>query len=467
MANTNFKVDNGLLVNGDSTFTSNVEITQHVQIRQTLAVNGDVTVTGNLAFSNTSISNELIPTANGVLLGNTTRRFTVSADNLNISNSIVTANGTQINIRAGSGIVANTTGLTVNASAISNGVLNIGQGGTNAATRAAGLNNLLPTQNTAVNGYYLKTDGNDVTWVDGIGFTGSRGPTGFTGSVGATGPQGPIGFTGSAGVNGTNGPTGATGFTGSRGAQGAQGPIGFTGSAGTNGTNGFTGSQGAQGPQGATGPQGPVGFTGSRGATGFTGSQGAQGPTGPIGPQGPQGATGFTGSLGAQGPQGAIGPQGPAGPTGPQGPIGFTGSTGAQGPAGPTGPLGPQGPAGPTGPLGPQGPAGPTGPQGAQGAQGPAGPQGPIGFTGSAGVGTVNSGNEGYLARYDTTGTVLSQASSSGNSLVGGALLVDQASGTGKSAHRNQTSGYELGGRFFIQSTQPTALNTGDFWIQI
>jgi hypothetical protein len=62
---------------------------------------------------------------------------------------------------------------------------------------------------------------------------------------------------------------------------------------------------------------------------------------------------------------------------------------------------------------------------------------------------------------------VLSQASSSGNSLVGGALLVDQASGTGKSAHRNQTSGYELGGRFFIQSTTPTALNTGDFWIEI
>ena len=193
MANTNFKVDNGLLVNGDSLFTANVTVNSHVIVRQTLAVNGDLTVTGNLTFSNTSLSGELIPTANGVLLGNTTRTFTVSADNLSISNSIVNDNGTQINIRALSGLVANSTGLTVNASAISNGVLGIGQGGTNASSRAAGLNNLLPTQNTAVNGWFLRTNGTDAAWVDGIGFTGSRGATGFTGSTGATGPQGPAG----------------------------------------------------------------------------------------------------------------------------------------------------------------------------------------------------------------------------------------------------------------------------------
>jgi hypothetical protein len=205
MANTNFKVDNGLLVNGDSTFTSNVEITQHMRVRQTLAVNGSLTVEGNLTFSNTQISGELIPNANGVLLGNTTRTFTVSADNLSLSNSIVNANGTQINIRAGSGIIANATGLIVNASSISNGVLNIGQGGTNGSSRAAGLNNLLPTQNNAVNGWFLRTDGTDAAWISGVGPQGPQGIQGVKGDTGNTGAQGPIGFTGSAGpVAGSN-----------------------------------------------------------------------------------------------------------------------------------------------------------------------------------------------------------------------------------------------------------------------
>ena len=233
MANTQFKVDNGLLVTGgDSLFQANVTVNGHVLVRQTLAVNGDLTVTGNLTFNNTSISGELIPTANGVLLGNTTRTFNVFAGNINLSNSIVTANGTQINIRAGSGIVANTTGISVNASAISNGILGIGQGGTNAATQNAALNNLLPTQNVAVTGYFLKTSGTDAAWVDGIGFTGSRGATGFTGSVGFTGSQGPIGFTGSAGTNGFAGSTGFVGSQGIQGFTGSQGVIGFTGSTG-------------------------------------------------------------------------------------------------------------------------------------------------------------------------------------------------------------------------------------------
>jgi hypothetical protein len=83
-----------------------------------------------------------------------------------------------------------------------------------------------------------------------IGFTGSRGDTGFTGSQGI---QGVIGFTGSRGD---------TGFTGS---QGIQGVIGFTGSQGIQGETGFTGSQGV------------IGFTGSQGDIGFTGSQGDTG----------------------------------------------------------------------------------------------------------------------------------------------------------------------------------------------
>lgn len=580
MANTNFKVDNGLLVNGDSLFTANVTVNAHVIVRQTLAVNGDLTVTGNLAFSNTSLSGELIPTANGVLLGNTTRTFTVSADNLSLSNSIINANNTQINIRALSGVVANSSGLTVNASAISNGVLNIGQGGTNAATRAAGLNNLLPAQNAAVNGYFLRTGGTDASWVDGIGYTGSRGATGFTGSVGAQGAQGPIGFTGSAGSNGANGPTGFTGSAGTNGATGPQGPIGFTGSAGTNGTNGATGPIGPQGPIGFTGSQGPIGFTGSRGATGFTGSIGAQGPTGPQGP------IGFTGSWGgtayanvdmnnfsinninqinavnqitagyvsanqfislttdgaieisrngggafidfkstgnsedfdARLSQNGIGLNityatyspvyydsdnnayyldsastsvlnglkvnsinannslGSAG----QGLVsngsavywsnnpGYTGSAGPTGPQGPQGAQGAQGPAGPIGPQGAQGGTGFTGSVGAQGPQGPAGPTGPTGPQGPPGPGTLNSGTENYLPYYSGATTLSAASGANPDVLVGGNLRVEAASvANGRVVHRNITSGYELGGRFFIQSSQPTALNTGDFWIQI
>lgn len=243
MANTNFKVDNGLLVNGDSLFQANVTISTSANVVQNLGVGGDLSVTGNLAFSNITVSSQMIPTSNGVLLGNTTRRFTVSADNLNLSNSIVVANNTNINIRAGDGIIANATGLIVNASSISNGVLNIGQGGTNGASRAAGLNNLLPTQNAAVTGYALKTSGTDAFWGDTQGYTGSRGDTGFIGSRGYTGSQGPIGYTGSQGATGATGATGAAGTNGATGATGAQGPIGYTGSKGDTGATGtFSGS---------------------------------------------------------------------------------------------------------------------------------------------------------------------------------------------------------------------------------
>lgn len=89
-------------------------------------------------------------------------------------------------------------------------------------------------------------------------------------------PRGPIGYTGSGG-----GP----GFTGSQGEQGPAG--GYTGSAG------FTGSQGSAGPAGGyTGSAGELGFTGSAGEIGFTGSLGQDG------------ATGFTGSLGFTGSAG-------------------------------------------------------------------------------------------------------------------------------------------------------------------
>ena len=388
MANTNFKVDNGLLVNGDSTFTANVEVTQHMQVRQTLGVNGDLTVSGNLTFSNTSIDGSLLPTANGKALGNTTRTFTVFADNLSLSNSIIAANGTNINIRAGDGIIANATGLIVNASSISNGILNIGQGGTNASTRAAAINNLLPAQGSAT-GFFLRTDGTNVSWISGIGPQGATGAQGPVGSQGPVGAQGPIGFTGSQGITGAQGAQGAAGTT-VQGPAGAtvQGPVGFTGSQGITGAQGPSGIT-VQGPPGVT-VQGPVGFVGSTG------------PMGPMGPTGPQGSTGPMGPVGPMGPTGSMGPVGPMGPTGPMGPPGATvqGPPGAtvQGPPGATvqGPPGAtvQGPTGPQGAVGPQGATvqGPTGPQGAQGAtvQGPVGPQGATGPQGPTGPATAD-----------------------------------------------------------------------------
>ena len=336
MANTSFKVDNGLLVTGgDSLFQANVTVNAHVIVRQSISVAGNLTVTGNLEYSNTSIDGNLIPTANGKALGNTTRTFDVFAGNINLSNSIVTANGTQINLRAASGIVANSTGFTVNASAISNGVLNIGQGGTNGSTRAAGLNNLLPTQNAAVNGYYLRTDGTDASWISGVGFTGSKGDKGDRGDVGYTGSQGSIGYTGSAGTNGGNGDVGFTGSKGDKGDKGDRGDVGFTGSQGSIGYTGSAGTNGGNGDVGFTGSRGDVGFTGSRGDVGFTGSKGDIGYTGSastvVGYTGSRGDVGFTGSASTV-----------VGYTGSRGDIGYTGSastvvgyTGSQGPAGP------------------------------------------------------------------------------------------------------------------------------------
>ena len=139
------------------------------------------------------------------------------------------------------------------------------------------------------------------------------------------------------------------------------------------------GVKGVTGPIGATGvigPTGEIGLTGPTGEKGNPGVAGIQGVTGSIGLTGPTGATGagVTGPTGADstvvgpiGPTGAVGAQGVTGPTGadstvagPTGAIGPTGVTGADstvvGPVGPTGAIGPTG-AGVTGPIGPTGPA--------------------------------------------------------------------------------------------------------------
>jgi hypothetical protein len=62
----------------------------------------------------------------------------------------------------------------------------------------------------------------------------------------------------------------------------------------------------------------------------------------------------------------------------------------------------------------------------------------------------------------------VSSATSQNGVTFGGVIFMEaNTQSPGLVAHRNFTPGYTLGGRFFIQSSTPTALNAGDFWIQI
>ena len=161
------------------------------------------------------------------------------------------------------------------------------------------------------------------------GPSGSAGPTGTTGSTGDTGPTGPTGadalwnFTGAYG----GGTSYAVGDVATYNGQtwyrinSNGGNVGDTPAEGTFWT--LIAAEGAIGPTGATGSQGEIGATGATGADSTV-----PGPTGPIGATGPQGDLGLTG------------PQGDLGPTGPQGDLGPTGPQGETGPTGPTGPDG-------------------------------------------------------------------------------------------------------------------------------
>jgi hypothetical protein len=98
---------------------------------------------------------------------------------------------------------------------------------------------------------------------------------------GATGPQGEIGPTGPTGPTGADstvtGPTGPTGPTGADST--VTGPTGPTGPTGADST--------VTGPTGPTGPTGAVGDTGPTGPTGATGADSTvTGPTGPTGADG-------------------------------------------------------------------------------------------------------------------------------------------------------------------------------------
>jgi len=457
MANTAFKIDNGLVVSGQSAdIYSPVKIFSTLNVSSSVTIGGSLTVTGNLTYSNTQISGELVPTSSGIPLGNTANRFDLYARNIYVANNVLpTANGIVLG-----GVSARFDGYFTNIN--SNGIITVGTTTLNSTFYAATANNANTVFGLGANGIVVRTgsgsgavrtlqssNGMSITNANGVSgdptmtlliqdglfsnTTGmyinasaiaigtlpiTHGGTGSTSQAGAANnilpAQGApaigqfLRSTGSA-VEWADGPLG---FTGSKG---------FTGSQGTTGSVGFTGSKGDMGNTGSTGPQGPIGFTGS-----------ASTVVGPTGPTGAGGSIGFTGSLGAVGPTGPTGGIGPAGFTGSQGNLGYIGSAGTNGTNGFTGSKGDQGVIGYTGSRGNTGYTGSlggTGPQGVQGVQGPQGVQGVIGYTGSRGpdklvsagqivksaTGSLTSGDTGSHILATTAGITLTLPTSAVN----------------------------------------------------
>lgn len=77
MANTRFKVDNGLTVSGANTlFKEAISVEANCYVYgDFLYVSGDFFVGGNLTYTNTSIAGDLTPQSNSQNLGNNTNRF--------------------------------------------------------------------------------------------------------------------------------------------------------------------------------------------------------------------------------------------------------------------------------------------------------------------------------------------------------------------------------------------------------
>lgn len=123
MANTNFKVENGMVVTGaNSTFVTPTVFKSNTTIdANLLLVNGDFTVTGNLTisgstlqdvdiiplgernignntnrfdgyFNDLNINGTLYPSANGIPLGNTSRRWDTYSSNISATGTIAVTN---------------------------------------------------------------------------------------------------------------------------------------------------------------------------------------------------------------------------------------------------------------------------------------------------------------------------------------------------------------------------------------
>lgn len=86
-----FQVEKGLHVKGaNSVFEQRVYINDILTVNSdAVFVTGNLTVTGNLNYSNTSVAGDMVPTTNGLNLGNTMNRFTVYATDVNVSGQVV------------------------------------------------------------------------------------------------------------------------------------------------------------------------------------------------------------------------------------------------------------------------------------------------------------------------------------------------------------------------------------------
>lgn len=86
-----FKADKGLLVSGANSIFSTVvgiEANLHV-IGSTIFVGQDLIVNGNLVYQNTSVSDSIVPTANGLGLGLPSNRFDLYAEDISVSQTLI------------------------------------------------------------------------------------------------------------------------------------------------------------------------------------------------------------------------------------------------------------------------------------------------------------------------------------------------------------------------------------------
>lgn len=90
MANTRFKVDNGLTVTGaNALFKESISVDANCYVYgDLLYVSGNFYVGGNLTYTNTSVAGDLVPQSTGIDLGNTTNRFDGFFYDVSISNSL-------------------------------------------------------------------------------------------------------------------------------------------------------------------------------------------------------------------------------------------------------------------------------------------------------------------------------------------------------------------------------------------
>lgn len=96
MADTRFKVENGLTVSGANTILRDtLEVNANAYVRgDLLFIGGDLFIGGNIQYTNTSIAGDLVPTVNSIALGNTSRRFEGFFVNISVSGQLTpTANG--------------------------------------------------------------------------------------------------------------------------------------------------------------------------------------------------------------------------------------------------------------------------------------------------------------------------------------------------------------------------------------